>query len=1108
MTDRSDHVSALTLDQKRQMLASLLRRRDDAGVDVTPLSQGQHALWFLNQIVPESSAYNVSFTARITSPVDLPSLQRAWEGLVARHAVLGCHIPSEAGTPVLRRMADPPSPVSITEASEWSRARLLAAIEADIRRPFDLSQGPLFRVRLFNASAGEVWMAAVVHHIVLDGWSLWMCLSELAALYTSARTGAPVTLPASGQSFDHFVRAERAMLAGPSGARHKAFWRTVFADGAPAMNLPTDRVRPPVPRRMGAIHPFALEADRTSALAGLAKQDRGSLQMAVLALFQYLLHRYTAQADLVVGYLASGRVRPEFELTVGLFANAMPIRSRVADGVTFRSLLRQTRDTLLEALDHQEYPFAQIVESIAVGRDPSRSPLFQTLFVFDKTQVLEDQDIASCIVGEPGARLTLGELELESLPFAIQGHGQFDLTFLAGERRGGLALALDYDVDLYDAATVARMAGHWRQLAAAVIAEPDRALATIDLLTPAEEADLARWNETAAAIPDGCFHQIVEAHARRQPDHAAVVFDDVTLTYAELDRQANQFARHLRRLGVGAGAIVGLCLERSATLIVSALGVLKAGAAFLPLDPAYPIARLAHMIEDSALGVLVTEQGLVDRLPVAGVRTVLADRDRPAWAAEPSSAVDVPVTPDDLMYVIYTSGSTGRPKGVLLPHRGLVNVSAEQQRMFGVGPGSQVLQFASLSFDAAVFEMSMALGSGGTLHMARSGELIPGLPLLDLLTSRGITIVTLPPSALLNLPASPLPRLKTITVAGEACPAELVTRWAAGREFFNLYGPTEATIWSTAVRCVADGRAPTIGRPIANTEAFVLDRAGRRVPVGVPGELHIGGVGLARGYHRRAELTDDRFVPNPFGVSGSRLYRTGDLVRWTASGELEFLGRIDHQVKVRGFRIELGEIETVLAQHADVGETVAIVREDAPGSPRIVAYVVPHPGHALSVDDVRAFARTRLPDFMVPSTVVSLDAMPLSPAGKVDRAALPRPEPASRPMTAPVTEPQQQIAAIWRETLNVEHVGIDDNFFDIGGSSLLLARVHARLTELGGPPISIVDMFQLPSIRALAARLAQTEETAVRPEQDGARQAGQQRLRDLARRRAGRDKGQ
>ena len=1105
MSDSTEDVNQL--HEKRLRLARLLREQGgSAGATLQP-SEGQRALWFLQQLAPTASAHNIAFTGRIVSAIDLAALRKAFDAVIGRHDALRTRIAMVGGQPV--RFVEPSAaaPFEITDASNWPQERILAEISTEIRRPFDLAQELPIRVRLYACSHGVTYIAVTLHHVAVDGWSLWIVLSELQVLYGAAIRGDSAALLERAPLFSAYTRWESEMLADSAGRRHQAFWRQALSDAMPVINLPTDRVRPAVSRYAGAALRFDLEAAATDALRRIAQQERGTLQMAVVAVFLSLLQRYAAQDDLTIGYLASGRARPEFDHLVGYLTNALPLRVRIGPDTSFRELLRQTRDNLLDALDHQEYPFSRIVEDLNVARDPSRSPVFQTLFVFEKPHLLADQDLGAFIVGEPGATLSLGDLTIETLPFPAQREGQFDLTFVAVEREATLSCSLDYNTDLFDRATIERLSVHFRQLVRSATAAPEAPLGMLNLLSHEEIDTFTRLNDTACATPDDCFHHLFETWVARQPDADAVVFDGHAMTYAEVNAEANRLARHLRELGVVPDVIVGVCLERSSSLIVAVLAVLKAGGAFLPLDPDYPASRLAFMLSDADVPVLITQSSLASSLPSHAATVVRLDADAERWRDEPSENLQVDTTPDNLMYVIYTSGSTGQPKGVLLRHRGLVNVAAEQQRMFGVGPGSQVLQFAALSFDAAVFELSMALGSGGTLHMARAAELLPGLPLLDTLRRRAVNVITLPPSALMNVPVAELPHLKTITVAGEACPEELVQRWAGGRAFFNLYGPTEATIWSTARRCLEGEGAPTIGRPIANTRVYVLDRVGNLQPVGVPGELHIAGIGLARGYHRRPELSGARFVPDPFAVSApERLYKTGDLVRWRPDGDIEFLGRIDHQVKVRGFRIELGEIESVIARHDDVHETVVVVREDVPGVRRVVAYVVRRPGAMTSAEALRAFVRLQLPEHMVPSAIAFLEQLPVSPAGKIDRSRLPAPTSSGPAAQAPASEMEQLVAAAWKSVLGVSTVGVDDNFFDLGGNSLLLAQVHARLSGVGDTPLSIVDMFQLPTVAALASRLVRQSVSATpASDRDAALTSGRARLRDQARRRAAGD---
>jgi amino acid adenylation domain-containing protein len=1074
-----------------------------------PLSHGQRALWFLHQLAPESPAYNIAFVGKIVSAVEPSALRQAFQALVDRHEGLRTSFMVADGQPIQRIAETIEVPFEEIDASAWTDARVHGALSTEIARPFSLARGPMIRVQLYSRGPGDAFLAVTFHHIVMDGWSLWVCLSELGALDRAAIENGPADLPAVATGVEHYVRWQSEMLSGAEGARQRRFWTERLHGEIPILDLPADKPRPMARTYRGASHKFVLSSELSDGLRRLAREARGTPQMAVLALFQILLQRYTGQGDFLVGYLSAGRSRRDFEALAAYLANPLALRAAVPPQASFRDVLTRTRNSLLDALDHQDYPFSVLVDELSPERDASRSPLFQVMFVFEKPQLLEREGAPAFVFGEPGARMTLGDLALESLPFSAQQEGQFDLTCMLVELDGRLAISFDYSTELFEAPTIERMGEHLTAIAAAAIANPNRPIAQLSILTQVEEAQIAAMNATRPPLPALCVHELFEVHARRHPDALAASYDGSRLSYAELDARANQLAHALQALGVGPGTAVALCVRRSLDLVVALLGVLKAGGAFVPLDPAYPFERLTFMLRDSRAPLLITEAALLDRLPPFDGRVLRMDGDAGWIASFSADPVASGPAPRDLAYIIYTSGSTGQPKGVLLEHRGLTNVALEQQRLFGVGPGSRVLQFASLSFDAAVFEFVMAFGSGGSLHLAPPEALLPGAPLLALLTREAINVVTLPPSALLALPPADLPALTTITVAGEACPAELVTRWAVGRDFFNLYGPTESTIWATAVRCTPSDRAPSIGVPIGNTEVYVLDPQLQRTPVGVAGELHIGGVGLARGYLNQPELTASRFIPNPFSDDpGARLYKTGDLVRLLPDGELGYVGRIDFQVKVRGFRIELGEIESVLAEHPDVAQAAAVVRHDVPGEGRLVAYVVPHAAATPSAATLKSFLKTRLPDFMVPSAVMLLEAFPLSPSGKINRRALPAPiETRGVDISVAPTQPvEQQIADIWKEVLHVDRVGIDDNFFDLGGSSLLIARVHAKLSETLPSTLTIVDMFKFPTVRALAASLAAATGAAVAAAAPAAAApgdliAGTARLRDQAARR-------
>jgi amino acid adenylation domain-containing protein len=1067
--------------EKRARLAARLRERVAASRVQAP-THGQSGLLFMNQLAPESAAYNIAFAARVVSPLDAGALERAFSALMARHEVLRT-IYATTDEGFRRRVLEGPAlPFETFDASGLEGDALHEALRRSIEAPFDLQEGPVFRVHLYTRSPDDAFLVFAIHHIAMDGWSLWVCLDELAQLYHQALEGGPPSLPPVKTTFSDYAQSQRSLIDGPEGRRQRAHWLRRLDGELPVLDLSVDRVRPAVQRYRGDTCRFELGRELSGRLDALARGAGCTLQMAALALYQVMLHRYTGQEDLLVGSLASGRVRSELEDVVGYLANPITLRASIDGRASYRDVLARARETVLDGFDNQEYPFSSLVEELRPDRDASRSPVFQTMFVFEKPQRLEPEGASAFVLGKAGARMRLaGGLEFETLPFSAQQEGQFDLTLVAVEVGEVLHLALDYSTDLFEADTIRRMAGHYRRLARAVCEAPDAPIAELAMLTDAELEAIARWNATTAPLPDVTVHALFEQQSERQPAADAVALGDSRLSYRELDERANRLAHRLRDRGVGRDVPVGLCLTRSLDLPVAVLAVLKAGGAFLPLDPAYPVERLRFMLEDSGAPVVVTHEAAAGALPGSDAEIVLLEGEAEAIAACSRQAPKTDASPRDLAYVIYTSGSTGRPKGTLLEHRGLVNVALEQQRIFAVGPGSRVLQFSSLSFDASVFETAMALCAGGTLHLGSRESLLPGRPLLETLRSERINVITLPPSALLNVPIEALPDLDTVTVAGEACPAELVDRWAPGRAFFNLYGPTEATIWATYERCAANV-PPTIGGPIANTRIHVLDRHRQPVPIGVPGELHIAGVGLARGYLDRPELTAERFLDDPFDPeAGGRLYETGDLVRRRADGRIEYLGRTDSQVKVRGFRIELGEIEAALGRHQDVNEVAVLLRDDLPSGRGLAAYVVPRAGRTVMPGALREHLRRALPEFMVPATFVALEAFPLTPNGKVDRDSLPAPDAsrqAAEAFVAPDTEVTRRIARVWCEALGLDRVGVHDNFFDLGGNSLLIAQVSARLAVALGQDVPVVDLFRFPTVGELASRVGRSDTDA------------------------------
>jgi amino acid adenylation domain-containing protein len=906
----------------------------------------------------------------------------------------------------------------------------------------------------------------VMHHIVSDGWSMGVFLRELVVLYEAFYKGHPSPLEELPIQYADFAMWQREWLEEEELETQLAYWEGQLA-GVPVLELPTDRPRPAAPSHQGAQQSLLLPKEFSESLKALSRQEKVTLFMTLLAAFEVLLYRYTGQEDIAVGTPIANRTRTEIEELIGFFVNTLALRTDLSGDPTFRELVARVREVTLEAYAHQDLPFEKLVEELRPERNLSHPPLFQVGFGL--------QDAA-------GEGVAVGEVAVEPVE-VDKGTAKFDLTLSMVEGAEGLRGTVEYSTDLFDAGTMARMLGHYRTLLEGIVANPNRRLSELPLLTEAERHRmLVEWNDTAVAYSeDSCIHELFEAQVARTPETVAVVFEGQQLTYRELNGRASQLARYLRALGVGPEVLVGICVERSLEIAVGILGILKAGGAYVPLDPMYPRERLAFMLDDTRTPVVLTQERLLERLPQHEAEAVCLDRDWNAIAQHDDATPPVEATAENLAYVIYTSGSTGAPKGVQIAHRGLCNEIESVIRTFRPQQGDRVLHSVSFSFDAATSHMLMTLCSGATLYVASEDSRLDSAGLAQMLREHGITHVSLPASVLAALPYEELPALETISVGAEACSAELVARWAPGRRFFNAYGPTEATIVATVVECTDGDRKPPIGRPIANTQVYILDHHMQPLPIGVPGELHIGGAGLARGYLNSPELTKEKFIPNPFSdESGARLYKTGDLARWLPDGNIEFLGRLDHQVKVRGFRIELGEIEGALRGYPAVQEDVVLAREDKPGDRRLVAYVVPDRESSLTVSKLRRFLWKKLPGYMVPSAFVFLDALPLTPNGKVDRRALPAPD-ATRPdleevFVAPRTPIEELVTGVWAEALELEQVGIHDNFFDLGGHSLLATSVVSQLRDLFRVELPLRSLFEAPTV-AEVSQVIVTRET-------------------------------
>ncbi|HEX8275370.1 MAG TPA: amino acid adenylation domain-containing protein, partial [Longimicrobiaceae bacterium] len=943
------------------------------------------------------------------------------------------------------------------EAALRRRAREEAA------RPFDLSAGPLFRAALLRLGGEDHVLLLSMHHIASDGWSMGVLRRELSALYAAYREGRTSPLPEPAVQYADYAVWQREQLVGEVLERQLAYWKERLAGAPELLELPTDRPRPAVQTYRGAAVPLELSRELLERLQALGRSVGATRYMTLLGAFQVLLSRYGGSEDIVVGSPIAGRTRGEVEGLIGFFVNTLVLRVDLSGDPSPRELLGRVRETTLGAYEHQEMPFERLVAELSPDRSLSHSPLFQVMFSFD------DASGADGVL--PGLAMEHVDTEMET--------AKFDLSLGLAEGPGGGRGSLSYNTDLFDRATAERMTRHLERVLEQVAADPDVRLSELDLLDGAERRQVVEeWNATAAPHPAGlCIHQLVEAQVERTPDAAAVVFQGETLTYRELNRRADRLARHLRRLGVGPEARVAICLERGPEMVVSVLATLKAGGAYVPLDPTYPTERLAFMLADSAAAVLLTQGGLRGTFPVpAGTRLACPTIAETEGGEDPEGGAK----PGSLAYVIYTSGSTGTPRGVAVEHRALVNYVVHAAAEFSIRAGDRVLQFASISFDPAAEEIFATLVSGATLVLRTEEMLESPRSFWEACDGWGISVMDLPTAVWHHvaphldarpeaLPAS----LRLVVIGGEAALPERVRAWQAatgGRvRLLNSYGPTETTVGVTLWEAPESGGVAQvpIGRPVPNTRCYVLDAAMRPAAVGVPGELYVGGAQVARGYLDRPAATAERFVPDPFAArGGSRLYRTGDRARWRMDGTLEYRGRLDEQVKVRGFRIELGEIEGALRRYESVTDCVVVVREDAPGDKRLVAYVV----GGVEAGVLREHLLRELPEYMVPAAFVPLETIPLTPNGKLDRRALPAPEGdayARGSYEAPLGEVEAALAGIWAEVLGVERVGRRDHFFALGGHSLLAIKLVERMRRVG-LYMDVRALFTTPVLAELA----------------------------------------
>ncbi len=1059
-----------------------------------PASAAQQRLWFLNQLEPESPAYNIPAVLRLRGELNVGALERSLNEIVSRHEALRTTFRTVDGKPA--QVVGPPFEQSLPliDLSAWpederhEEAKRLARQAAS--QPFDLERGPLMRARLLRLAPDEHELILTMHHIVSDGWSMGIFFRELSELYNALTTNRPPTLTELPVQYPDFALWQREWLESNEVEPQLAYWRQQLRGELPVLDLPADRPRPLVQGTSGSKHHLNISAALTEELKKLSRSAGTTLFMTLLGAFQTLLHRYTSQDDLTIGTTIAGRNNAEVEELIGCFLNTLVLRTDLSGDPTFRELLGRVREVTLNAYTNQDVPVEMLLEELQPGRDLSHNPLFQVLFILQTTPlpVIEWHGLDALI--EPVENNT----------------AKFDLTIDLTETRGGIDGSIEYNSDLFDASTVARLAEHFENVLASCTAQPDVPVSQLSLLGSTErEQLLMQWSQgsTEDEIVELCVHRMVEAQVERTPDAIAVELAGQRLTYRELNERANQLARHLRTLGVGPEVATGILMERAPDLIVAVLAVLKAGGAYVPLDPAAPLSRLQMILRDSGARVLLTEQTLAALSETAGsqVQIVAVDVERVQLATLSTENLEDFATPDNLAYVIYTSGSTGTPKGVAVQHRSLATYTATANAAYEIHQGDRVLQFASISFDASAEEIYPCLTSGATLvlrdeqmlssvarFLRSCGDL--ALTMLDLPTAYWHEVAQALSREELELP----PSVRLVIIGGERALPERFAQWrervGPPVRLVNTYGPTEATIVATSSELLgpsseAAGIELPIGAPVRNAQAYVLDQKLQPVPIGVAGELHLGGAGVARAYLNRPELTAEKFIPHPFSLTpGERLYRTGDRVRYRPDGQLEYLGRVDQQVKVRGFRIELGEIEAALYTHASVRDALVMLREDNPGEKRLVAYLVQDESQKTTASELWSFLNERLPAYMIPAAFVMLEELPLTPSGKIDRRALPAPD-ASRPELAqqfvsPRTMTEELIAGIWTELLRVERAGVHDNFFELGGHSLLATQVIARMREMLNVELPLRAFFEVPTVAGLA-------EQAERERQVGAR---------------------
>lgn len=1070
-----------------EQLALLQRRMESAGTrapgsggtplrargsEQAPLSFAQRELWMHQQLRPDSVVYHIPLALQMRGPVDVRALQQSLNTILARHGILRIGIRAQDQRVVQRVQPVRPLALPLIDLQAMEPEARAVALQhlrtQEARRLFDLAAGPLLRTTLVQVQSQDFLLLLTTHHLVFDGWSTGVLLRELAQLYASSTTGRQPEITPLPVHYTDYALWQREGAASSGLDRQLTYWQEHLAGVPAVLELPGDFPRPALRSFRGAHHHFTLSRILLERLKALSRREASTLFMTLLSAWYVLLWRYTGQEDLVVGTPVAGRERVELEGLIGDFINMLPLRACLADNPGFCDLLRRTRTLVLQAYAHQQAPFARIVEAVLPERGMSVPPLVQVLFVLQS--------------GLPPLT-QLGDVSVEYGETSTQT-AKFDLTLEFRETEQGLIGFFEYSTDLFCQERIARMGEHFRLLLESIVAHPEQHVGNLAFLSPQETGFLQEWNASDdAGVGQQCVHHWFEQQVALTPDSAAVCFEGQVLTFAELHARANQLAHALRKRGVGCETLVGICLERSLDMLVGLLGILKTGAAYVPLDPAFPRERLAYMLGDARCAVLLTRQHLLATLPHEAVgQTLCLDSDWPEIAQEPVSTGEESATGEHLCYVIYTSGSTGRPKGVAVPHQAVVNVLASLQERSAFHRQASLLAVTTLSFDIAALELFLPLVSGARLEIASRESATDGRRLARLLATSGVTHMQATPVTwrlLLDAGWQGDQRMHLLC-GGEAFPRELADRLRQnGSRVWNVYGPTETTIWSTADEVAGGEGAIPLGRPLANTRVYLLDPRFQLVATGVAGEVYIGGRGLARGYLGRPELTAERFVPDPYSQrDGARLYRSGDLARWRADGNLEYLRRIDQQVKLRGHRIEPGEIEATLGTHPAVAQAVVLVHTDAEGQQSLVAYVSARPGQDLRSEELRRHLRAQVPAYMVPSCFLLLERFPETPNGKVDRRALPAPTltdqaRAEREYLPPRNSTEKTLEAMCQEVLRCPRVSMDENLFDLGLQSLVAIQLIARIRDLFEIDLPPQKLFDAPTIAELADVIVQ-----------------------------------